>query len=1470
VTTESSVNGNTGAQESLQPASSGTFSIVGVGASAGGLEALERLFLTMPADSGLAFVVIQHLSPDFRSLMDELLARHTAIPIRRADNGMTVEPNTIYLMPPKTEMIIADGKLLLSEKDSSQGLTLPIDVFFRSLAEDAGSRAIGIVLSGTGSDGSRGIRAIHEAGGLVIVQSEESSKFDGMPRSAIETGIVDFVLTPEEMPQTLINYVRHPLGGASIVDGQPAAPFPGGMEYALQLLRKAYGLDFAHYKPNMVARRIERRLLINRMELDAYVTRLERDSAELNALYKDLLIGVTRFFREPASFQRLEKDILPALVAQTSPRDEIRIWVAGCATGEEAYSLAMLLAEQLRLLGRTNPVKIFATDVHRQSLDIAGAGRFSEASIAGVDPGLVQRYFIRQGDDFLVTPELRKMIVFAPHNVVKDAPFTKLDLVSCRNLLIYFQPAAQRKVLSMFHFGLKTGGVLLLGPSESPGDLAEEFETLDGHWKIYRKRRDVRLAVGMPLSPDHTPLPPALPPQLATRLIRPRPGFVDTNMLRAYDAMLEQFIPPAILLNERREVVHCFGGAGRYLSVHDGRHTNDVLSLVSDDLKLAVAGLLQRSTKEHKLVTFTGVRVRTTEGEEQLKLSARLLEHQGHDTGFMLLVLERQASVMPAPAAAEEVDGHDMSQVSRRQLDLVESELRYTKENLQATVEELEMSNEELQATNEELVASNEELQSTNEELHSVNEELYTVNAEYQRKIHELTELTDDIDNLLKSTDVGTVFLDRNLCVRKFTPRVADVFHLLPQDIGRRIDSFAHSIRYPNLLTDVASVLATGLRIERQVQDERGIWYFLRILPYQSNIGVEGVVVTLIDISTLKRAEDNLARMSAIIENSDEAIVGKDLDGRIISWNKGAERLYQYTASEVLGRPADILSPLGDRDELDEFVRRVIEQGAVHHLETKRKRKDGSLIEVALTLTPSRDDSGAIIGVSGISHDITGRKQSERQLARLAMVANRTDNLVVVTDSAGHIEWVNDAFTRLTEYTLEEVVGRKPGEILQGPRTDPQTIIAMRERLLHREGFNVELVNYTKGGREYWVAIEARPVFNELGAVTGFVALETDITARKHAEIEAREAVERRDRFLAMLSHELRNPLAAILNATHVLNRSQSEPRRVSQACGVIERQSSQMARLLDDLLDVARVTQGKIQVSKEPVDVAALASDVVEAIRPLVEARRHELQVDVAAGPLWVEGDRVRLQQMQVNLLTNAAKYTPQGGRISLSIHPDGDEVVIHVRDTGVGIPQEMLSQIFDMFVQCHNTLDRADGGMGVGLTLVRALVAIHGGSVTAQSAGPGQGSEFVVRLPLASAPLMDRSASLPSRVNEQGLKIVIVEDNPDSREMLQFLLQFDGYEVQGAHDGMEGLKLIIQTRPDVAIVDIGLPGIDGYQIARRVRETLGNQLYLVALTGYGRPEDREAVLAAGFDEHLVKPLNPDELARVIGANVR
>jgi len=1316
-----------------------SFHVVGIGASAGGLEALERFFDNLPERTGMAFVVVQHLSPDFKSLMDELLSRHTQLPIALAEEGMRVQPDHVYLLPPKKELIISGGKLLLSERQ--QELSLPIDVFFRSLARECGARAVAIVLSGGGSDGSRGARDVRENGGLVIVQNVESAQFDGMPKTALDAGVADWVLEPAQMPRVLIDHVAQQ-NKAELDLANAPSPTVVGIGAVYKMLQDEFGIDFTHYKPSTVTRRIERRVnLAHSSDLEEYVERLRNQRDELDILYRDLLIGVTRFFRDPKAFELLERQILPQLLLSNQDTP-LRVWVAGCATGEEAYSLAISLQDllfELKLPKRQ--VKIFATDVHRGSLEQATRALYDADTLANVSRERLERYFVRVGSSYQVIPDLRQMIVFAAHNVIKDAPFTRVDLISCRNLLIYLQPAAQQRALALFHFALNRQGVLMLGSSESAGALTQDFETVDKHWRIYRRHSDrSRLpATRLPLQ-AHVPTRTALAP------LEHSERYSLTQLLGTYDAVLDHVMPPSLLVNERGELIHTWSGGSRMLQLRDGRQGLDVLDLVSPELKMILIGGLKRALSEPGPIVFKGVRLNAGGEESPQRLTMRRILGRTGGPRHVLITCEPMHGDSDAKGSTSaEQREIDLDRVSREQLTTLEAELNHTKENLQAAIEELETSNEELQASNEELQASNEELQSTNEELQSVNEELYTVNSEYQRKIAELTELTNDMDNLLSSTDIGTIFLDQQLRIRRFTPQIAETFSLVAHDVGRSIETFAHRLEHPELLEDLKRVCETAQPIERELRGSGGKAFFLRILPYRTKGTVDGVVLTLIDVTGLKRAEDALFHerylLNSLLFTVPDAIYFKDAGGRFIRANRAmAERLGIEDPRELIGKVPFEVPGRELALQMHQADQAVLQSGETQHYKLERR-----------------------------------------------------------TDHAGNPEW--DLVTRL-------------------PLRDPQ---------------------------EHTV---------------GVIAIFRSVTEQKLAEQKIQEAVRRRDQFLAMLSHELRNPLGAVVTATALL-KADDKRELHGRLLDVLERQSQQMAHLLDDLLEASRVTQNKIELRCSVVDLRDAIREAIDAVRAHMDARTLTFTTDIAEEPLYVNGDPIRLQQIHVNLLSNAAKYTPPGGAVHIAVQRDRDEAVVSVRDNGAGIARDMLESVFELFVQSHLTLDRSAGGLGVGLTLARSLVQLHGGSIHAASAGEGRGSEFSVRLPLVAASVQaPEPGSTQGGRTARGTHVVVVDDSEDSRELLCVFLQRAGFECSTADSGNSALALIERERPDIAILDVGLPEIDGFELARRIRQDPNlSHIVLIALTGYGRASDRAASSAAGFDEHLVKPVRIEQL---------
>lgn len=818
--------------------------VVGVGASAGGLQALEDFFDNLSNDSGLSFVVVQHLSPDFKSVMDELLARHTDMKISVVEDQVLIEENVVYLIPPKTQMIVSEGKLLLTDQDE-EVMKLPIDTFLRSLAQDQGEDAIGVILSGTGADGSVGLAVIKGMGGLTYIQDPDLAAFDGMPRSAMNRVKPDGLGAAGEIAKLIISDVR------KRIEDRPEGDLEvNPINDVFKMLEEHCGIDFALYKPGTIERRIERRLeMSDTANVEGYLEFIRKNEGEIDKLYKDLLIGVTQFFRDEEAFAALKEVALPEIFSNTPETEEIRIWVCGCATGEEAYTIAILAKEVAAEMKLTHSIRVFATDAHRISLEVAGAGRYKGDSIKRIPETYRMKYFAQDGDYFKILPAIRQMVVFSMQNVIKDPPFTKLHLVSCRNMLIYFKENAQKHVIGLFHFALKMKGLLFLGNSEALNYLNHEFEGIDHGSRIFRKKRDgvVSPQFKSPLRPSSLKKRVFLPPSPVASVVN---SPMDKRLLKVYDAVLGLHMAPGVLVNADRELLHVFGDAGRFFGLVSGRPKSDLLSMLEGDLKIAVTAALHKALREKKKCSYLNVITITGKDfREKINVNVEpLLSEEGPSSLCFLVTFS------PSLEQKETVDEtalFDANSVSRERVDELEHELRFTKEHLQTTIEELETSNEELQASNEEMLASNEELQSTNEELHSVNEELYTVNAEYERKNNELTEVNSDMDNLLLSLGFGTLFIDKNMCIRKFTPAMMETFRLMPQDIGRPIQHISHLFDGEfDLLEEIESVVSTRKPMEMKMESRSGYVHMIRISPYYAaNNETAGVVVTDIDMS---------------------------------------------------------------------------------------------------------------------------------------------------------------------------------------------------------------------------------------------------------------------------------------------------------------------------------------------------------------------------------------------------------------------------------------------------------------------------------------------------------------------------------------------------------------------------------------------------------------------------------------------
>jgi len=1350
------------------------FPVVGIGASAGGLPALLRLFEHMPKHNGMAFVVILHLSPNHHSFADNVLQRATGMPVVQVTHRVAIEPEHVYVIAPNVHLSMNDGHLEVSARARPRGHHVAIDIFFRTLADVHQERAVAIVLSGTGTDGSVGLERIKEQGGLALAQSPDDAEHDGMPQAAIATGMVDFVLPAAEMPQKLVelweNARRIHLppgvdGDAGIAADKDVPSEPAASEAALQrvitMLCGHTGHDFRHYKRATVLRRIERRMQVQAVpSLAEYALVLERDPLEFKALLKDMLIGVTNFFRDRESFEALERDVIPELFRNRPPGEQVRAWVAACATGQEAYSLAMLLVDEASRLAKPPEVQVFASDIDEQAISTARAGVYPSAIMMDVPPGRLRQFFTKEDDRYRIRKNVRDRILFASHNLLRDPPFSKLDLISCRNLLIYLNRDVQLRVMEMFHSALKPDGFLFLGSSESADGAADFFVPFDKKNRIYRARPMSRATRYVPalLTTPAAPLPVL---RSAGGTVRRAFSFADVHQ-RA----LAKFAPPSVVVDRESNIVHMSDAAGRFLHHVGGEPSRSILHLVLPDLRLELRSALYQALQTGNSVEAARVLVKREDRNYFVNIIVRPFNDEAANADFALVLFAETEYSLNGEPPAMQTEHKDLV------LSQLEQELQRSKEKLQETIEHAEVSNEELRASNEELQAINEELRSateeletSKEELQSVNEELITVNYELKVKVEETGKANDDLNNLIASTNIATIFVDRSLRIKRFTPRAADVFSIIPSDIGRSLLDITHRLDYDQLSEDVAATFETLRLVEREVRSNDGRHYIVRLLPYRTTEDrIEGAVMTFFDITGRREAEAQLRKgeewMRLVAESTyDYAIITMDAGGRVTGWNTGAARNFGYSEEEVMGRELDFIFTPEDvaaGAPADERARARHEGRAED--ERWHVRKDGSRFFCAGVTTPLRD--GELHGYAKIARDQTSRIQMESQRAE---------------------------------------------------------------------------------------------------------ALSSEQAGRSQAETDSAM----KDEFLAVMSHELRHPLNLIYINTELMSRLPSvrETAAAARATAVIRAAVSSQAKIIDDLLDMSRLTTGKLSLNRHDIDLGEVVAKLIDVLGTDPIVASLELRFVPFDRPLIVWADQVRIEQVVLNLLSNATKFTPAGGTVSALLSQEDGQARLDVTDTGAGIAPEFLSQVFQMFRQGGAKAQRQKAGLGIGLALVRQIVELHGGRVEAASEGPGQGSRFTLWLPLsqqAEAEQHDDGMQLAACVKDR--RILLVDDMEDSAYVFQTLLELEGATVSVATTARGGLAMLQDREIDIVISDLSMPDMDGFEFIRAIRAVPGmERLPAIAASGLGREKDVQAALAAGFSDHITKPVEMELLCEKI-----
>ncbi len=1351
--------------------------MVALGASAGGLEPFEQFFDSMPVDSGVAFSIIQHLSPDFESMMDELLSRHSTMDIKRVVDGLPVSPNTIYLNPPRFDMIVEDGMFKLSPRPKGDKLNLPIDIFFESFAKEYGEKAIAIILSGTGSDGTRGAGLIKKVNGKVLVQEPGSAKFDGMPRSIIDSGNFDAVGPPRELPV----FIERILAGRPILDdGSPGLP-EDPAQHAFRILRDKFGTDFGYYKEATLRRRFERRAQLFRDTPEAYAKSLETDTKELDALYADLLIDVTSFFRDPKGFEAIKRHAVQPLGEQMTHDRQIRIWIPGCSSGEEAYSFAIAFAEYAREHNSPLNVKILATDIHQRSLGAASQGIYTKENLKGLSEEQIERYFKKHTDHYQISPTLRRLVVFSQHNLLRDPPFTRMDIVSCRNVLIYFLEEAQRKTIALFHFALSVDGFLFLGPSESLGHLEEEFETLDRRWNIFSKLRDVRLVEATTLLPRDSES--NRQSDLNVPFLTGRGGTLQRFQrahTEALELLVKKYAPSGFLLNKRGEVVHVFGEAGKYTRIDGGIFSNKIIDLIDPQLRLAVTtGLEQLSSAKKRHFERRIITSSEKDGDLSVTVALQTLSESNMTTGHTVLTIESKSidedkkSKAPLPKF---LDTAEASGLLRQRITDLEADLQATEESLQSMVEELQTSNEELQATNEELMASNEELQSTNEELHSVNEELYTVSSEHQRKIDELTVLSDDMNHLLKATSIGIVFLDQHRRIRRFTPSATTAFNLLPQDVGRPFGHTTYRFDTIDLDEMMTQVEQSGKASELEVHVD-GKDFFLSILPYKTSLkDASGIVMTLVDITEVKRANQERLEEKIIFETAvndlSEGIIRVDLQTNTVDLcNEVAAKYYDNNAADAIGMSfVDFVGQTRADEVYDAISDRKVGESLTEQLVIKDGPQKGRVVSLSFRIIG--DEAGKKAAVQVSSQDITEKFRYAEALEALIAVWDEKDmdfdrainGVLEIGCTYLGLPFATSARIEDSKYIVEHAHGENPREAAPGNMLNykdtfcyylpddlaPVAIPHVKKSDLKNKSC------YKKTGIESYIGV--RTIRNEglYGAisfggadphgreftdmektmtqllsrtVSSFIERKNQLEILESRQVELVNVNEGLNRFTYLASHDLQEPLRKIQQSGELLEADYGKllDEEGQYFLEIMTSSASRMRSLITDLLLYS--VSANETLDKKSVPLGDLVNTALSDLSDVVE----ETKAVCTVKPLPIAAcDQRVMGQVFFNIIGNSLKYVEHGKtpKISITAKSLKKHTKIQIKDNGIGMNMKPGLNIFEPFTRLHSKSEYE--GSGIGLAICKSICDRHGWGIEAQSES-GKGTTMTLIIPAA-----------------------------------------------------------------------------------------------------------------------------------------
>lgn len=1325
--------------------------IVGIGASAGGLEAIHEFFDHMPQTSSFSFIVIQHLSSDYKSLLVELVAKHTNMKVLEAEHDLRIEPDCVYIIPNNKLMTLSRGKLKLADKSLIKAPNTAIDTFLHTLAKDQKDKAIAIILSGTGTDGTKGIQSIKEYGGMVIVQDPATAKFDGMPNSAIASGCADFIMPAEKMHEELFNYSKESPAIALEKDTVDEKL----LDEIFNLVHKKSGNDFNLYKTPTIIRRIARRMNEKGIKkLDDYVSYLEEDEEEVKILGQDFLIGVTKFFRDKEAYEVLAEKILPDLIAGKQDNETLKIWVCACSTGQEAYSVAVLVNECVAKSGKMLNIKIFATDIDEKSIEIASRNQYPESIIKEIPKELFRKYFIREGQHYGVIPEIRKQVVFAKHDVIKSPPFIKNDMVTCRNMLIYVNSILQEKILSTFHFSLNKGGYLFLGSSETASGLKEGLREISGKWKIYQKAGPINYLT------FNTYTTSGRITTSGDKSKAQREEVLPTNAEKSFNKFITNDLGYVGVFIDRSYVIKdAVGDYRQFLSLPQEKIELNILKMVPKEVSIVLNSALRKSWKDQKNTHLK--RVRFTRDGEDIYLNISIQPDDGKKGSEYTMIVFGESTMEVIPDKEDLAMSLLTNDQQHEYVFELEAELNETRSNLQLAVEEMETTNEELQSSNEELLSANEELQSGNEELQSLNEELHTLNTEHQAKIRELIELNDDLDNYFRSTDIGQVFLDAQLHIRKFNPAATAMVNLIGADTGRSIDHISNNIKSENLTEDIRGVLLTGQPLEKEVQLKNGRRSLMRIMPYlRKDKKTDGVVINFVDISQVTELNNIIsgvfnASLNAVLAFT--AVRNKDhfiIDFKCIAFNDAALDFLSKTKVQLDGAMlVKQLPELADGNLFSKYVN-VVEKGTSLQTEFQLSNKNWyQLVAVkmsdgfAATLTDVTEQKSADQKLKKNYNELIGARETlkllnteleekvkdrTRELVasedRFNEVAKATNDTIWDWNLANNTMWRSDNLVAMFGYSSSE---ENENIGFWFDKIHPEDRKSVKESVY--EAINSKQKQWSaeyrvlKADGEYAIIFDRGSILHdEFDIPYRMVGSMVDIT--KTNELQ-KELMQKKDEFMSIASHELKTPITSIKGFLQLTTRVAKKTTADSNMLTYIEKANRQLENLtflVNDLLDVSKIQAGKMDLNFSHFSLTKLMMECVDDVQ-----HTEECEIELAqADEVEVYADEHRIEQVIKNFLSNAIKYSPDNKRIVVAAKQQDQQIRITVKDFGIGIPEDKAKLVFDRFFRVDHAHYQFSG-LGLGLYICAEIVNRHGGTIGVESE-EGKGSEFWFQIPI------------------------------------------------------------------------------------------------------------------------------------------